>query len=239
MFGAPTTDFNDEIDFWSRQLQEHCLFVHLDLHDMALKTRAQELYQLWDQFRQHRKNMPSAEVAGHALGLALDTRGLLVHVHDRLTKGQWIGNLFPLFVDHVRREGDYFIEIMQHKASDTATTYKNWLVFMAEHAAFTAHLLDPTESAKIRQATAFIGEFERLHNGCGAINAQLIQLTETAGKELDSYFAQLGVGTPKLRSIIHPVLAEHVIREGKRFLMIIDKIKIGVASIPSHTSSLA
>jgi hypothetical protein len=237
-FGAtPTVDFADEIDFWSRQISEHALFVHLGLLDMPLRTRGLELHQQWEAFRQTRKDLPPREVPGRALALALDTRGFLNHVHDRLSKGQWIGWLWPLFVDHLRREGDYFIDILQHKATAPETACKNWLVFMAEHAAFAAHLLDPTEGAKIRQATAFIGEFERLHGGCAAINEQLLNLTTKAGNDLDQYFTRLGVGSPKLRSIIHPVLAEHVVREGKRFLTIVERIKTELT--PSGRTSLA
>lgn len=234
---APTIDFSDEIDFWSRQLSEHVLFVNLGLLDPALRTRAQELHQMWDAFRQSRQGIPAREVSGRALALALDTRSLLVHVNERLGKGQWIGWLFPLFIDHLRREGDFFIDILQHKSNTPEATCKTWLVFMAEHAAFAAHLLDPTESEKIRQATAFIGEFERLHAGCAAMNEQLMVLTEKTGKDLDKYFSGLGVGTPSLKSIIHPVIAEHILREGKRFLAIVNKIKIEIS--PSGKSSLA
>lgn len=237
-FGAtPTIDFSDEIDFWSRQLSEHALFVHLGLLDHALRTRGQELHQAWETFRQSRKGLPSREVAGRALGLAMDTRSFLGHAHDRLKKGQWIGWLFPLFVDHIRREGDYFIEVLQHKTQEPDAICRTWLVFMAEHAAFAAHLLDPTEAAKIRQATAFIGEFEKLHAGCAAINEQLLLLTDKTGKDLNQYFNSLGVGTPNLKSIIHPVLAEHVLREGRRFLMIVDRIKTEIS--PPGKSSLA
>jgi hypothetical protein len=226
-FGAaPAVDFNDEIEFWSRQLSEHALFVHLGLLDMPLRTRALELHQQWEAYRQARKGLPPLEASGRALGLALDTRGLLVHVYDRLAKGQWIGWLWPLFIDHIRREGDYFIDIMQHKTPNAENTCKTWLVFMAEHAAFAAHLLDPTEAAKIRAATAYIGEFERLHGGCNALNEQLLTMTVKAGKDLDNYFTQLGVGSPQLKSIIHPVLAEHVVREGKRFLTIVEQMKV-------------
>jgi len=234
---ASAIDFNDEIDFWSRQLSEHALFVHLGLLDMPLRTRAQELHEQWELYRQSRKGLPTREIAGRALGLAMDTRSFLGHVYERLGKGQWIGWLFPLFIDHIRREGDYFIEVLQHKPQEPEVVCKNWLVFMAEHAAFAAHLLDPVESAKIRQATAFIGQFEKLHAGCAAMNEQLLSLTEKTGKELDQYFAGLGVGTAKLKSIIHPALAEHILREGRRFLMIVDRIKTEIT--PGAHPSLA
>lgn len=232
---APPVDYSDEIEFWSRQLSEHALFVHLGLLDQPLRVRALELHQAWEEYRKIRKNLPPREVGGRALALAIDTRAFLNHVYDRLAKGQWIGWLWPLFIDHLRREGDYFIDIMQHKTPDTEATCKTWLVFMAEHAAFAAHLLDPTEATKIRQATAFIGEFERLHGGCNAMNEQLLTMTKKAGTDLDQYFGQLGVGSPNLKSIIHPVLAEHVVREGRRFLAVVDRLKTEISPLARGT----
>jgi hypothetical protein len=232
--GAPI-DYGDEIEFWSRQLSEHALFVHLGLLDQPLRVRALELHQQWEAYRKARKNLPPLDASAQALALAIDTRSFLAHVHDRLSKGQWIGWLWPLFIDHIRREGDYFIDIMQHKPMDGVTTCKTWIVFMAEHAAFAAHLLDPTEAAKIRAATAFIGEFERLHGGCSAMNEQLLTMTAKAGTDLDHYFVQLDVGGPKLKSIIHPVLAEHVVREGRRFLGVVEKLKAEIGPAGRHT----
>lgn len=233
--GAAAVDYNDEIEFWSRQLSEHALFAHLGILDQALRVRALELHQQWEAYRKMRKNLPPLDASAQALALALETRGFLMHVYDRLSKGQWIGWLWPLFIDHIRREGDWFIDIMQHKAHDGVSTCKTWIVFMAEHAAFAAHLLDPTEAAKIRQATTYIGEFERLHGGCNAMNEQLLTMTTKAGTELDQYFSQLGVGGPQLKSIIHPALAEHVVREGRRFLTVVEKLKneIGPAGRPT------
>jgi hypothetical protein len=237
-FGAapPSIDYVDEIDFWSRQLSEHALFSHLGLQDQPLRIRAMELHQQWEAFRQSRSGLPSREVSGRALALALDTRSFLSHVHERLVKGQWLGWLFPLFVDHIRREGDYFIDILQHKTLAAEDVCKTWIVFMAEHAAFAAHLLDPTEAQKIRQATAFIGSFEKLHAGCNAINDQLLVMTTQAGKELDQYFTHLDVGSPRLKSIIHPALAKHVIREGQRFLTTVDQLKTQIASTALYGS---
>jgi hypothetical protein len=222
---ASSINYDDEIDFWSRQLSEHALFMQLGLQDPALRVRANELHELWEQFRSVRPKMTTRDAAIQAVNLAMETRSLLLHVLDRLDKGQWLGWLWPLFVDHIRREGDYFIEQLQHKTFDVGDECQIWLQFMAEHAAFAAHLLDPTEAARIRDATAFIGNFEQLHNGCAAINPQLLDLTQKAGAELDQYFTSLPVGTPKLKSIIHPVLAAHVIREGQRFLEVVRRLK--------------
>lgn len=210
-----TMNVKDEIDFWSRQLSEHALFLNLGLDDPSLKKRADRLHTQWEVFRS------GTRAPKDAIALALLTRELLSEVYSRLTAGEWLGWIWPLFVDHIRREGDYFISKLQGTAISTPTECGTWLQFMAEHAAFAAHLLDPVEVAKIRQATKFIGDFETLHGGCAQFNTQLQAMSERAGKALDAYFTTLGVGTANVQSIIHPVLAEHVVREGRRFLKVI------------------
>lgn len=227
---ASTIDFADEINFWSRQLAEHALFLQLGLVDTPLKIRAQELHEQWQQLHNTLSKLPVREAAAEALRLAIELRGLQNHLLERQAKGQWIGWLWPLFIDHTRREGDYFIGRLQHKMLSSENECQTWLTFMAEHAAFTAHLLDPTEGGSIQRATGFITEFERLRGGCAALNGQLLEFTEKAGVGLDNYLKNLGVGTPQLKSIIHPVLAEHVMREGQRFLQEVRRLKNSLAT---------
>ena len=41
-----------------------------------------------------------------------------------------------------------------------------WLRFMAEHAAFAAHLMDPIEAQRIRSALETVGRLTQLQNAC-------------------------------------------------------------------------
>lgn len=211
-------DLGNEIAFWSNQLAEHCLFLNLGLDDKDLKRRAMDLHQQWERFR--REGGLEGGGVQEVIALTLKTRALKVEVHTRLERGEWLGWLWPLFVDHTRREGDYFLGALQGTRLDPATECKIWLTFMAEHAAFAAHLLDPSEAARIQQALQMQGQLGSLFHHCGTtIGGQLLSLTERSGMDLDAYLKALGVGTPNgAKSIIHPVLAEHVVREGRRFL---------------------
>jgi hypothetical protein len=204
----------DDIEFWSRQLAEHALFMQLGLDDPKLKQRCAQLHQAWEHFRHGPRQIPTAITLVHHL------RDLQLEVHARLGRGEWLGWIWPLFVDHIRREGDYFLGALQGAKLDPVAEAQMWLTFMADHAAFAAHLLDPTETARIREALTLLDKFGELWHGCGtAVNDQLLSLTLRSGTDLDSYLKGLGIGTPNgARSIIHPVLAEHVVREGQRFL---------------------
>jgi len=211
----------DDIEFWSRQLSEHALFMQLGLDDKHLKSRAEGLHAQWERYHGGPRTVPDA------ISLVLATRELKTEVHSRLVSGEWLGWLWPLFVDHIRREGDYFLTKLQGQMLSDADECRTWLTFMAEHAAFAAHLLDPSEAERIHQAIALLGDLNRLWQGCGtSMREQLLSLTTRSGLDLDAYFKSLGIGTPAAaRSIIHPVLAEHVVREGQRFLVTISALQ--------------
>ena len=204
----------DDIDFWSRQASEHGLFMALGLDDKTLKRRSESLHQSWENFRRGPRRVPDA------VALVLAGRELKLEVHGRLLQGEWLGWLWPLFIDHIRREEDYFLGALQGTQLDAKTECQIWLTFMSEHIAFAIHLLDPSEAERMRQAMALQGNFNELWKGCGnAVNDQLLSLTQQKGMELDAYLQNLGIGTPSgAKSVIHPVIAEHVVREGRRFL---------------------
>ena len=214
-------DLGNEIEFWSKQSGEHALFMQLGLDDKDLKRRSESLHRSWENFRAGPRRVPEA------IALVQAGRELKMEVHARLLQGEWLGWLWPLFVDHVRREEDYFLGALQGTRLDPKTECQIWLTFMGEHTAFAMHLLDPSEAARIGQALALLGNFNQLWQGCGAaLNEQLLSLTQRSGMDLDTYFNALGVGKPGgAKSIIHPVLAAHVVREGRRFLQTMQMIQ--------------
>jgi len=199
----------DEIEFWSRQLSEHALFFHLGIEDEALKHDALILHSDWETFRQ-------GGAAGDLVALVTNLRGFKTMLLDELSR-RWIGWIFPLFVEHTRRELDLFVAHLGTSAL-TPDELCQWTRFMAEHAAFAAHLLDPAEAAKIQEATAAAGQFSKLSEGCAVITPTLVALSQKAGEGLDAWLQKSGLGTPATHSVVHPVLAAHVVREGQRFL---------------------
>jgi len=217
------------VRFWDRQLSEHCLFAQLGLDPEDLKKEAGDLH---TKFEDLRAEIPSgtvspdqeAELIAKSTDLATSLRGFLTEVYDRQTEGEWLGWLFPTFVDHIRREGDYFVGRVSASGGGPtglpglADELCTWLKFMAEHAIFASHLLDPSEVTLVVQAQALSEKFQGLQDGCRDMTPQLLVLSRRAGALLDVYFTGSGIGTAQVSSVIHPVLALHVVREGRMFL---------------------
>lgn len=214
-----TVDQRDEISFWSRQMSEHALFLHLGLEEPTLKQTAYYMHQQWEQNRRRWEQVDPTVAASEARYLAAELRAFKVQVYQTLLKGTWLGWLWPTFVDHTRRELDFFVSRLNGQSTVRKDTCEQ-LRFMAEHAAFAAHLLDPSEAQLIYAAMEQSGQIQGLQNKCEAETLEnLMALSKNATEQLDQYFTGSGIGDLKrVRSVIHPVLAEHVVREGRRFI---------------------
>ena len=229
-------DPQDEIDFWSRQLSEHALFGNLMLAEPTLKKRAGDGHQKWEDFR---RSSPARRSPQRASELALETRALLAEVLARLTAGEWLGSVWPLLADHMIREGDYFLTKLRGAPLAPQLETAFWLNHGGEEAAFTMAQLDPSEAAKIQQAMNFGSTFRQLYDRAGSeqVGPALLASSQEAGQALDSYLASLGIGTPVTKSIIHPVLAEHVTRENRRGLQTLAQLSAQLGQSPAVASS--
>jgi hypothetical protein len=223
----------DEIDFWiggpgdksPGQIGQHALFMSLLLVEQPWKKDAANLYSDFERFRKTRRSLDLKVQVAKAIELTMTLRALLMACYDTLVGGRWLGWASPLFVDHLRREGDYFVQALANKEREPAETELcSVLKFSGEHAAFAAgFLLDPTEVKKVHEARVLLGQFLELGDCCKAVKPALIDMSLRREKELDSYFQGLKPKTTK--SIIHPLLAAHVVREGKRFVEIIERLR--------------
>lgn len=222
------------IRFWSRQLSEHCLFLELGLEPQDLRNEAQARHADWEAFRVTLPAQASPQevqsLVNQVKPMAMSLRQFKTRIYDRLRAGEWLGWLFPSFVGHIRAELDYFVvhlngSVMKAGLASISDELCTWLKFMAEHASFAAHLLDPEERLLIKQAQALQEKFEELEDGCKSMEVGFIVLSQRAGVLLDQYFTGNGIGTPQVESIIHPVLALHVVREGRMFLRVLEELR--------------
>ena len=153
-------------------------------------------------------------------------------------------NNFPLLVDHTSREANYFrkrlIELNEGKLKPLADAIIKENVFflriMADHAKFIGHLLDPSERKLVDMARDFSNDFDQLLFQARDLDGMRPQ-SQTVPL-LDQFLDQNRVSVVSLRdfkktardlieeckikSIIHPLLADHVYREADHFLTIID-----------------
>src|SRR5215468_3452056 len=143
------------------------------------------------------------------LPLCKELRDFKQEVMTILNQGTWIGWIFPLFVRHVILELDYFVD----KLNDIRYTDKEeiafWNVINCEHAGFESHLLDPSEDELSATGRKFA---KKIHNIVRSEKEMLLQISLKSAKELDEYNkkAQVGIASGKVKSVIHPVLIDHV-----------------------------
>jgi hypothetical protein len=153
-------------------------------------------------------------------------------------------NNFPLLVDHTSREANYFrnrlMELNQGNLEPLPDAIIDENVFflriMADHAKFIAHLLDPSERKLVEQAREFSHDFDELlyqakeldfmrpQSQTDPLLTQFLDQNRVSVKSLRDFkqTARDLIEQCKIKSIIHPLLADHVFREAERFLEIID-----------------
>ncbi|NEW05343.1 DUF2935 domain-containing protein [Paenibacillus sp. SYP-B3998] len=154
------------------------------------------------------------------------------------------GNNFPLLVDHTSREANYFRNRLEELNTGRLEPLPDAIIdenvfflrIMADHAKFIGHLLDPSERQLVEQARNFSQDFDQLL--FQAIDLSGMRPQSQTQPLLDQFLDQNRVSVVSLRdfkktardlieacrikSIIHPLLADHVFREAERFLHIID-----------------
>ncbi|WP_127529489.1 DUF2935 domain-containing protein [Paenibacillus kobensis] len=153
-------------------------------------------------------------------------------------------NNFPLLVDHTSREANYFRNRLaqlnngQLEPLADAIIDENvfFLKIMADHAKFIGHLLDPSERKLVEQSREFSHDFDQLlwqAQDLSSMRPQS-QTRPLLGQFLDQNRVSVAslrdfkktardlINACRIKSIIHPLLADHVYREAERFLAIID-----------------
>ncbi|MDE7431938.1 MAG: DUF2935 domain-containing protein, partial [Lachnospiraceae bacterium] len=147
---------------------------------------------------------------------------------------------YPLLIEHILREAKLYRQIISELEKGgriSVPDLKNmeifWNQIMMEHAQFIRGLLDPTECELIETANGFAEDYCRLleeareqdRKAMNALTARTLQTTKkyqqfkTAGTE--------GITGCEIRSIILPLLADHVLREANHYLRILKHAQKG------------
>lgn len=143
---------------------------------------------------------------------------------------------YPLLIDHILREAKMYkshlleLENRQnpHKSLKEAELF--WDRIMMEHALFIRGLLDPTEHKLISTANDFAKEYNDLLQAAVAATDMTIQsVTDKTLQETMKYrdFKEAGtkgIAECKIRSIILPLLADHVLRESNHYIRLLRQL---------------
>ncbi len=148
---------------------------------------------------------------------------------------------YPLLIDHILREAVLFVEllrrlqngIMENMVSFAVEQESFWNRIMAEHAKFIRGLLDPSEEALFEIANNFGKEFDILTARALALHNQINLLPQVTQDSLDATIrirdfkrqGTEGILACRIRSIILPLLGDHVLREANHYLRLLKIFK--------------
>lgn len=138
--------------------------------------------------------------------------------------------IYPLELQHIRREALAYLDILENLQNGLAPALKPdfpsrllfWSDIMKEHAEFTGGLLDPTEKALIKEAHRYAAAYRMLINeeASGSKKATETEILTADFKEFNKESTD-GLINCSIKSIILPLLADHLLREANHFFRVL------------------
>jgi hypothetical protein len=244
-----------ENKFWLRIMKEHALFLGegMNKNDRDLIQQTDRFHHYFEQQERRAHQTPQSVEAVRKLNedsiqLVYGFRNFKRNLLILIINCKISGFNFPLLVDHIAREAEYFMGSLQKfnqgilEPIQDAIIHENvfWLRIMMEHSRFIASLLDQSERNLVNTARKFGDDFEVLLNQARDVESMLSRKkptypiigkmnhdSETATEELRD-FKRTGlelIRTCQIRNVINPLLADHVVREAEHFLFMIGTLE--------------
>lgn len=153
-------------------------------------------------------------------------------LNEVLSCRMFTGN-YPLLIEHIIREAKLYqsnitaLENNQMIDDNIKESELFWNQIMMEHALFIRGLLDPSENTLIITANNYANDYAELLDQIDTANDRTLQsITEATIQETVKYRDFKSAGTEgiaacKIRSIILPLLADHVLREANHYLRLL------------------
>lgn len=150
---------------------------------------------------------------------------------QKVGRGEMFTVNYPLLIEHILREAKFYreyVQTLENKGRLPEQTIREvecfWNRIMMEHAQFIRGLLDPCEVDLYDAADEFAADFEELLNTGGrAMDRVLTQQSLAKTVKLRDFKAAgtLGILDCQIRSIILPLLADHVLREANHYIRLL------------------
>ena len=139
---------------------------------------------------------------------------------------------YPLLIEHIIREAKLYREyvgMLERTGNISGKSMKEiecfWNQIMMEHAMFIRGLLDPSETELFNSADEFADEYAALLENCRNAHNRTItsaSLEETIKFRDFKKAGTQGLEQSKIRSVILPLLADHVLREANHYIRILE-----------------
>ncbi|MCI8496807.1 MAG: DUF2935 domain-containing protein [Clostridiales bacterium] len=161
----------------------------------------------------------------------------LICLKEEILKEVAAGRMFtvnyPLLIEHILREAKLyrsFIAALENGRTLTCQEMRNteqfWNRIMMEHALFIRGLLDPCETELIDASDDFAEKYCRLLEKCRERESDALReqsLQETCKFRDFKAAGTKGIQDCKIRSIILPLLADHVLREANHYIGLLEE----------------
>lgn len=138
---------------------------------------------------------------------------------------------YPLLIEHIIREAKLYREYVgilerDGRLSDSSMrrTECFWNRIMMEHAMFIRGLLDPSEAELINTADEFAKDYSKLLDDCNNAYSRTLavnSLDETLKFRGFKTAGTQGITGCEIRSVILPLLADHVLREANHYIRLL------------------
>lgn len=139
---------------------------------------------------------------------------------------------YPLLLEHIIREAKLYREYVCRLESDgdldpqtMGKLEQFWNQIMMEHAQFIRGLLDPVENELIETADSFADDFNTLLARAREVHDRtIVQKESLAVTQKFRDFKEAGVKgieACEIRSVILPLLADHVLREANHYIRLL------------------
>ncbi len=138
---------------------------------------------------------------------------------------------YPLLIEHIIREAKLYCEYvlaLENEGDLPCRSMKEiecfWNRIMMEHALFIRGLLDPTETELFNSADGFAKDYSVLLESCNNAHSRTLNISSLEETEKFRNFKAAGtkgIEDCKIRSIILPLLADHVLREANHYIRLL------------------
>lgn len=142
---------------------------------------------------------------------------------------------YPLLIEHILREAKLYRQILTEierngsmQPGSLKATEMFWNQIMMEHAQFIRGLLDPTECELMETADNFAKDYCRLLEEAKRQDCRAWEEMTRDARELTEQYRDFkaagaeGITGCDIRSIILPLLADHVLREANHYLRLLN-----------------
>ena len=141
---------------------------------------------------------------------------------------------YPLLIEHIIREAklyrEYVMDLQDNGEIDSKKINKTerfWNQIMMEHALFIRGLLDPSENELIETSNSFAKDYAHLLEKSKEVHDKTISENTSESLNKTIKFRDFkaagakGIEQCQIKSIILPLLADHVLREANHYIRLL------------------